>query len=145
MVVNKHIETTPGGGDLLTEQSARAVSFGSGACLGEAIYCLHQPAADEVQGLLGSELADFLPVAAECALGGFVLLCIGDRDVDPADGLFFGGAGGAGDACYAQSQGGSGAQANAVGECFGDLIGDGAMLGDESGGTPAKACLRLSA
>jgi hypothetical protein len=57
-------------------------------------------------------------------------LCVGEGDVDPANGLLFGGAGGAGDAGYAESQGGSGAQANAVGEGFGYLLRDGAVLGD---------------
>lgn len=92
---------------------------------------LHQPSANEVEGLLGGEFADSLTVAAEGALGDFVLRGVGDGDVDQADRLLLGGAGGAGDAGYAQSQSSSGAQADAVGEGFGDFGGDSAVLGDQ--------------
>src|ERR1039458_4412506 len=93
--------------------------------------CLHKAAADEVEGLLGGELADAVAIAAECALGGFVLLRVGYGDVDQAHGFVFSAAGGAGDAGYADSQGCAGAEADAVSECFGHFSRDCAVLCDE--------------
>ena len=58
----------------------------------------------------------------------FGFLGVGEGDVDQADGLVFGAAGGAGDAGDAQAEGCAGAQADAVGEGFGDFGGDGAVL-----------------
>ena len=83
--------------------------------------------------MLGGPFADALAVAAEGALDGVGFLGVAEGDVDKADRLEFGAAGGAGDAGDAQAEGCAGVAANAVGEGFGYLAGDGAALGDEIG------------
>ena len=78
----------------------------------------HQPAPDEIEGLLAGPEADAVAVAAEVAFYGFGFVAVTYCYVDQADGLFFCAAAGAGDAGDAYSHAGSGALADASGHHF---------------------------
>ena len=94
---------------------------------------LPEPAAQQVEGLLRGPLSYPVAVAAEDFFHGLGFLGVGEGDVDQAYGLFFSGAGGAGDAGYAEAQSGAGAETDAGGEGLGDFGGDGDVLGAELG------------
>src|ERR1039458_2455586 len=94
---------------------------------------LHEPAPDEVEGLLCGPLADAVAVAAEGALDGFVFLGVGEGDVDQANGFGFCCAGRNGDAGDAEAEGGTGAETDSFGEGLRNFSGDGAVPGDELG------------
>src|SRR5271157_2900428 len=104
---------------------------------------LSQPATDEVEGLLGGPFADALAVAAEGALDGVGFLGVAEGDVDKAYGLEFGAIGGAGDPGDSETQGCAGVAANAIGEGFGYLAGDGAALGDQIGRNAGEGSLEF--
>lgn len=94
--------------------------------------------------MLGGVLADAGAVAAEGFFNGLGFLGVADGDVDQAYRFVFCCAGGAGDAGDAEAEGCAGAETDAGGEGFGYLGGDGAVLGDELGVTPANAYLSES-
>jgi len=81
----------------------------------KALSVLHQPAADQVEGLLAGPEADSVAVAVEVALDGLGLLGVADGDVDQAYGLLFRAAAGAGNACDAYADGGAGGEADSAG------------------------------
>ena len=79
---------------------------------------LPEPAADEVEGLLGGEFADAGAVAANGAFEAFGFLGVGEGDVDEADGLFVCSSAGTGDAGHSQSKRRASADSDAAGESF---------------------------
>src|SRR5271166_3315825 len=63
----------------------------------------HHHTTHEIKRLLAGPATDALAVSGKTALHNLVPLSIRNRDIDQADGLFFGAAGRPGDACDSQS------------------------------------------
>src|ERR1017187_8403353 len=82
----------------------------------------HQDAAHQVERLLTGPAPDAFAIAGEAALHDFMLLSIGDGDVDQADWLLFSATGWPGDAGNPQSDIGIANFANVLSQCQRDFL-----------------------